>query len=95
MKVFIAELLDVNGDRVRHSDDVNLVVYCGDTIGMIGKVTSSFHYVASKFNLLDKRTAGGSPIGIYPNENWVFTEVGTYEGPHEVATLLTYATGDA
>lgn len=93
MRVYMAELINDNGERARHTDDVNLVIFCGIG-GETGKV-NSFARVAGRFNDQDHRTSGGSPITIDLYDNWVITDLGFYEGDNITTTLITYNVADA
>lgn len=89
MKVYVAELLDtMSMTRVQWTDDVALVVYCGDGL-------KAFDTIAENFNKSDERTTGGAPVRIDTKDNWEIKEIGDYTGHYNEPSIITYMTADA
>lgn len=88
MKVYLAELIDATtGDRVKWTDDVNLVIFYGHHI-------ENFKDLAKIFNKEDYRTSGGAPIRIDPSNNWKIKGIGVDQSDRHEPEIETYVTAD-
>lgn len=89
MKLYLAQLMDTEiMERVCHTDDVNLVLFCA-------RHMNSFNRIAEIFNQEDKRTGGGAPIRIDPKDAWEIVEIGKAADTYKHPQMITYTVADA
>lgn len=86
MKVFIAVEHNKNGQRSQWTDDVNMIVYCAESL-------EDWPKVAGFFNSL-KLPARHHSLNVDISEQWVIREIGETQLFNEM-TIIEYAVADS
>lgn len=86
MKVFIAVEHNLHGERMRWSDDVNLVVFCA-------KSMNEWPAIAELFNAM-KLPAMHYNLSIDIKDNWIIREIGETT-LFTIPTIIEHAVADS